>query len=231
MVEPREKVPQVTVELEGMKLRFLQIESWVIHDLSYWTQEEIERESEETLKELGITRQPNESYLHAWMRAMLEENGRENNPENRRLVLPAIRQDKRMFPFVWAMGREEAKQFGLDDSPAIEEYRAMRAADQALIAGLVRAADHRQDRPLNPLLVAIMIALGPTNVLIVFVWILLRRSQAGLWDYLGLGLVIVLLGLVLAWRGGWSWRGLRRQSINRKDGEGQSSLHHEQDPE
>jgi hypothetical protein len=198
MEAPREKVPLVSIELLGMKLRFLEIESWVIDDLPYWTREEIERESEETLKELGISRQQNESYLLAWVRAMLDENGRENTPENRRLVLEAIRQDKRMFPFVWAMGREEAELFGLDDSPAMEEYRARRAADQALMAAFARAPDHssRQGPPIS----RSGIAQTVLGLLVVAAGV---RAAEGLaspfdWRLADLPIVLVWIGLVVS---------------------------------
>src|SRR2546425_873206 len=72
--------PEVRVVVTaGMKLRYIEIDLEVVAELPDWSEADIERESELTLKDLGIIREPHESYLHAWARAMLKENGSEDN--------------------------------------------------------------------------------------------------------------------------------------------------------
>jgi hypothetical protein len=134
--------PEVRVVLSaGMKLRYIEISPQIITELPEWSPAEIERESELTLKDLGIRRQPDESYLNAWARAMLEENGCEDNPESRQRLTEAIPQDSDVLRFVWVLGGQERSQFGLDDSPAFREYLARRAADDALMDGFAQAPD------------------------------------------------------------------------------------------
>ncbi len=63
--------PEVKVVLSaGMKLRYIEISPEIIAELPEWSPAQIELESELTLKDLGIRRQPDESYLNAWARAM-----------------------------------------------------------------------------------------------------------------------------------------------------------------
>jgi hypothetical protein len=118
-----------------MKLRYIQIDPEIIAELPKWSTTELERESEETLKELGITRQGNESYLLAWARAMREENGCEDNVESRKGLIEAIREDWNAQLFVWALGGDERKAFGLEDSPAFQEYLARHYANRDLAPG------------------------------------------------------------------------------------------------
>lgn len=115
-----------------MKLRYIQIDPEIIAELPNWSATELERESEETLKELGISRQANESYLLAWVRTMLAENSCKDNGESRKRLIEAIREDWNAQLFVWALGGDERKTFGLEDSPAFQEYLARRHANRAL---------------------------------------------------------------------------------------------------
>src|SRR5258708_850743 len=134
--------PEVKVVLSaGMKLRYIEISPEIIAELPEWSPAEIERESDQTLKDLGINRQPDESHLNAWARTMLGENGCEDNPENHQWLTEAIRQDSDVLRFVWVLGGQERSQFGLDDSPAFREHLAGRAADDALMAAFAQAPD------------------------------------------------------------------------------------------
>jgi hypothetical protein len=119
----------------AMKLRYTEIDPEIIAELPNWSTTELERESEETLKELGITRQANESHLLAWVGTMLVENGCENNCENRKRLIEAIREDWNAQLFVWALGGDERKAFGLEDSPAFQEHLARHYANRALAPG------------------------------------------------------------------------------------------------
>lgn len=118
-----------------MKLRYIEIDPEIIAELPNWSTTELERESEETLKKLGITREANESYLLAWVRTMLAENRCEDNCENRKRLIEAIREDWNAQLFVWALGGDERKAFGLEDSPAFQEYLARHYANRALAPG------------------------------------------------------------------------------------------------
>ncbi len=118
-----------------MKLRYIQIDPQIIAELPNWSKTELERESEETLKDLSITRHANESYLLAWARAMLEENDCEDNADNHKRLIEAIREDWNAQLFVWALGGDERKAFGLEDSPAFQQYLARHYANRALAPG------------------------------------------------------------------------------------------------
>jgi hypothetical protein len=90
-----------------MRLRYIQVDPEILAELPNWSATDLERESEETLKELGITRQANESYLLAWVRTMLAENSCEDTGENRKRLIEAIREDWNAQLFVWALGGDE----------------------------------------------------------------------------------------------------------------------------
>lgn len=118
-----------------MKLRYIEIDPDIITELPDWSPAEIESESEKTLRDLGITRQKGESHLLAWVRAIFAENGCEDNPESRRQLIETIRGDWRVKLFVWALGGDERKAFGLEDSPAFQEYLGRHYANRALAPG------------------------------------------------------------------------------------------------
>jgi hypothetical protein len=118
-----------------MRLRYIQIDPEIIAELPNWGPTDLERESEETLKELGITRQANESYLLAWVRTMLAENRCDDNCDNRKRLVEAIREDWNAQLFVWALGGDERKSFGVEDSPAFQEHLARFHAARYLAPG------------------------------------------------------------------------------------------------
>src|SRR6266852_3085516 len=94
--------PEVRVVVTaGMKLRYIEIDLEVVAELPDWSEADIERESELTLKDLGIIREPHESYLHAWARAMLKENGSEDNADNRKRLIEAIQHDSDAMSVGW----------------------------------------------------------------------------------------------------------------------------------
>jgi len=179
--------PEVKVVLSaGMKLRYIEISPEIIAELPEWSPAQIEHESELTLKDLGIRRQPDESYLNAWARAMLEENSCKNNSENRQRLIEAIRQGGDVVRFVWVLGGQERSQFGLDDSPAFREYLAGRAADDALMAAFAQAPDTwRPGRGETP-------ELERFSVVVVWVWMVL-------WT------LLPLAGIFLVWRRSDPW--------------------------
>lgn len=125
-----------------MKLRYIDIHPKIIAELPEWTQLEIEHESEESLKDLGIKRGQDESHLEAWGRAMLAENGVEDNPSNRQRLIKAIRHDSGAARFVWCIGSAEREKLGIDDSIAVQRRLAERTAEQVLVYALARAADY-----------------------------------------------------------------------------------------
>lgn len=138
----KETGPDIRVVVAaGMKLRYIDIGPEIISDLQDWSEADVERESELTLKDLGISREPHESYLRAWARVMLDENGCADKPEDRKRLIESIQQDKDVLRFVWVLGGEEREQFRLDDSPALRECLARRAADDALMAAFAQAPD------------------------------------------------------------------------------------------
>jgi hypothetical protein len=127
-----------------MRLRYIQLDPEVVTELPNWTASEIERESETTLTDLGIARQENESYLLAWVRTMLAENGCDDNRENRQRLLEAIREDRNAQLFVWILGGKERKAFGLEDSPAFQERLARFHAERSLVPGASYDHDDRR---------------------------------------------------------------------------------------
>jgi hypothetical protein len=169
-----------------MKLRYVEIDPEIIVELPDWNKAEIERESDQTLKDLGINRQPDESHLNAWARAMLEENGCKDNAENRNGLIEAIRQDTNALRFVWVFGGEERTKFGLDDSPEFEEYRARKAADRALMAAFAQAPDTSHPGG------------GGTRELDPF-------SEVVVWVWMVLSVLLPLAGIVIIWRRGDPW--------------------------
>ncbi len=179
--------PEVKVVIvAGMKLRFIEIDPEIVAELPDWSEAEIERESELTLKDLSISREPHESYLHAWVRAMLSENGCEDNADNRKRLIEAIQLVSGAMRFVWVMGGEEREQFRLDDSPAFQEYRARNTADRALMAAFARAAD------------SFYLGCASTPELE-------RFSEVVVWVWMVLWAVLPLTGIVIVWWRGDSW--------------------------
>lgn len=120
---------------EAMKLRYIEVDQDVVAELPEWSQAEIERESEVTLRDLGISRQPDESYLNAWARAMLSENCLDDNAEHRKRLSEAIREDWNAQLFVWVLGGDEQKTFGLEDSPAFQEFLIRHHSARSLAPG------------------------------------------------------------------------------------------------
>jgi len=105
----------------------------------------LKRESEETLKELGITRQANESYQLARARTVLAENGYEDNPEYRQRLTEAVREDRNALVFAWVLGAEERKAFRLEDPSEFEMYRAQKVANRIAPSDL--ASERAQPKP------------------------------------------------------------------------------------
>jgi hypothetical protein len=170
-----------------MRLRYIQIDPEIIAELPNWSPTDLERESEETLKELGITRQANESYLLAWVRTMLAENRCDDNCDNRKRLVEAIREDWNAQLFVWALGGDERKAFGVEDSPAFQEHLARFHAARYLAPGAFY--DHDDPRYWDYQPQPAQSSVG---------WQLVRSGQ----------LVKTILGLLVVAAGVWAASGL-----------------------
>jgi len=105
-----------------MKLRYVEVDPQAVAELSHWSTGELQRASDEALEDLGIGRRPEESYLKAWSRAMLAENGYEDTQENRERLVVQIKGNPDAMLFVWALGTQERQAFGLTDSHGVAEW-------------------------------------------------------------------------------------------------------------
>jgi hypothetical protein len=75
---------------------------------------------------------------------MLEENDCDVHPDNHKRLIEAIREDWNVQLFVWALGGDERKAFGLEDSPAFQKYLAKHHANRVLAPGAFY--DHAEPR-------------------------------------------------------------------------------------